>query len=181
MGLVRLAGSSDRGWSAAGPKVAYAAVRNLIRGPQRQPVVERTCDLSEGDANMILSVRQTVFAHCLILGRKPGGAETDRWSAALEDGATDVPAMMTELMRSPEFAAKYSDFGMTDRVYVSFLYRLLANREADGHGLGTYSKQLREGTMSRETVAYGMMTSSEFAAKHATHLNADPEAALATD
>jgi hypothetical protein len=180
MGLVRLVGSAERGWSAEGPKISYGAVRNFIRGPQRVPVPQRNCDLADG-GHEIVSVKQTVFAHCLILGRKPSGEETDRWSATLEDGAIDVPTMMIELMRSREFAGKYADFGLDDRAYVTFLYRLLADREADGHGLGTYTKQLREGTMSREAVALGMMISSEFAAIHASPLRAEPEAALVTE
>jgi hypothetical protein len=180
MGLVRLAGSAERGWSAAGPKTGYIAVRNFIRGVQPTPVPQRDCDLADGGQE-IASVKQTVFAHCLILGRNPGNDEIDRWSTALEDGAANVPAMMIELMRSGEFAGKYSDFGLSDRAYISFLYRLLANREPDAHGHGTYAKQLREGTLSREAIALGMMGSSEFTTIHASHLNSDPAAALVAD
>jgi hypothetical protein len=181
MGLVRLVGSAERGWSAEGPKVSYGAVRSFIRGPQRLPVPQRNCDLADSDHGILASVKQTVFAHCLILGRKPSGEETDRWSAALEDGATDLTTMMVEFMRSREFMEKYSLIGLSDRGYVSFLYRLLADRDADGHGLGTYSKQLREGELTREAVALGMITSSEFAAIHKKHIKANADAAAAPE
>lgn len=179
MGLVRLVGSAERGWSAAGPKPAYIAVRDFIRGPRLLPVARRDCELGDGGSSEIPSVRQTTFAYCLILGRKAGGEDIDRWSAALDDGSVDVPHMMLELMRSREFREKYSVIGLTDRAYVTFLYRLLADREADRYGLDSYVNQLSDGTLTREAVAFGMMTSSEFSAIHAMRLKAEAATAAA--
>lgn len=181
MGLVRLVGSAERGWSAAGPKPAYIAVRDLIRGPRRLPVPQRECDLADGDRPEILAVRHTAFGYCLILGRKAGEEDIDRWSAGLEDGSVDVFYVMLELMRSREFNEKYAIIGLSDRGYLNFLYRLLVNRAPDGHGLDTYSKHLKDGTLTRGAVALGMMTSSEFSAIHAVHLKVDAEAAVATE
>ncbi len=45
MGLVRVTGSPEGGWVAAGPKPAYIAARELIRGPRQLPVPKRGCDL----------------------------------------------------------------------------------------------------------------------------------------
>jgi hypothetical protein len=45
MGLVRLVGSTESGWSAAGPKPGYVAVRGMIRGPRELLRPQRDCDL----------------------------------------------------------------------------------------------------------------------------------------
>ncbi|WP_353646463.1 DUF4214 domain-containing protein [Mesorhizobium sp. WSM2239] len=176
MGLVRLVGSVERGWTAGGPKPAYFAAKDLIRGPQPPAVPRRDCDLADGDTYGTLAARQAAFAHCLILGRKAGAEEIDQWSANLENGSVNVPNMMLDLMRSREFMKRYSPIGLSDRDYVNFLYRLLADRDGDGYGLDTYASQLRDGTMTREAIAFGMITSSEFNSKHSVHLAADPAA-----
>jgi hypothetical protein len=173
MGLVRLVGSTESGWSAAGPKPGYVAVRGMIRGPRELLRPQRDCDLRDVAEAEYITVRQTNFAHCLILGRKAGTEDVDRWAEALENAETDVPGMMLALMKSEEFNARYSTIGLTDRAYVSFLYRLLADRDPDQHGLLTYTKQLRDGLLTRENVAYGMMISSEFQAKYSAHLSAN--------
>ncbi|MER9952262.1 DUF4214 domain-containing protein [Mesorhizobium sp. M0047] len=173
MGLVRLVGSAERGWSPAGPKAAYVAVRDLIRGPRPQPRPQRDCDLADGQKIVTVTMRQASFAHCLILGRKASDEDIEAWSAALDDNLADVPKMMIELMHSREFMRKYSTIGLSDRAYVGFLYRLLMDRDGDGYGLDIYSKQLREGSMSRDTIARGMITSSEFTDKYSVHLGAN--------
>jgi hypothetical protein len=91
--------------------------------------------------------------------------------------------MMVQLMQTREFMEKYAIVGLADRAYVRFVYHLLLSREADGGGLDSYSDQLRTGVMTRESVALGLVTSSEFATKYSTYLaentKAVPEAQAA--
>ncbi|MER9028117.1 DUF4214 domain-containing protein [Mesorhizobium sp. M0674] len=181
MGLVRLVGSAERGWSPAGPKAAYIAVRDLILGPRPLPRPERGCDFADSGKIVTATMRQASFSHCLILGRKASDEDIERWSAALDDGSADVPKMMIDLMHSREFLRKYSIIGLSDRAYVGFLYRLLMDRDGDGYGLDVYSKQLRDGSMSRDSIARGMITSSEFTDKYAVHLAATAKTAPAAE
>lgn len=81
---------------------------------------------------------------------------------------------MLALMHSDEFNARYATFGLTDRSYISFLYRLLLGRSADPLGLDGYANQLGEGSTTREHVALGMMLSGEFQSKYAAYLVAKP-------
>lgn len=183
MGLVRLVGSAEGGWSAAGPKSAYIAVRDLIRGPRLMPEPRRDCALADSDRIVTSAIRQVSFSHCLIIGRKASDEDVERWSAALEENKVDVPTMMIQLMQTREFREKYAVVGLSDRAYVRFVYRLLLDRDADGGGLDIYSEQLRSGAMTRDSVAMGIVTSSEFTTRYSTHLaenaKAAPEAPVA--
>lgn len=183
MGLVRLVGSAEQGWRAAGPKAAYVAARGLIRGPQPMREPRRDCDLADNGGIVTFTIRKVSFSHCLILGRKASAEDIERWSAALDEGKVDVPNMMVQLMQTREFMEKYAIVGLVDRAYVRFVYHLLLGREADGAGLDIYSDQLRTGAMTRESVALGLVTSSEFATKYSTYLaentKAVPEAQAA--
>ncbi|RVA03495.1 DUF4214 domain-containing protein [Mesorhizobium sp. M7A.F.Ca.US.002.01.1.1] len=167
MGLVRLVALSDGKWRTGEPKPAYKTVRDFTRGPLPIPKPHRDCDPEAAAADQSLPARQASFVYCLILGRKGDTASVNQWSAALEDGATKLPDMIMEMMRSHEFETRYATIGLTDRAYVGFLYLLLLNRSADGNGLETYTYQLRQGSMTREAVAFGIATSAEFNTGHA--------------
>ncbi|CCF00148.1 hypothetical membrane-anchored protein (plasmid) [Sinorhizobium fredii HH103] len=173
MGLVRLVANGHDGWTLGEPKPAYIAVRDIIRGQRPLPRPRRDCDMAESRTSDPLAVRQASFAFCLVLGRQ-GDAETmERWVDALEKGETNVVDMMLALIKTDEFNGRYAIFGLTDRSYVSFLYLLILGRPADPHGLDSYAKNLSGGTITRESVALGMMLSSEFQSKYAASLRAD--------
>ena len=171
MGLVRLTAKSDGGWSAGEPKPSYFAVRELIRGPVSQSTPNRECDLPSNQGADSVPFQQARFAFCLILGRDGDQGSLRHWTSALEAGAS-ITYMMGALMSSDEFSERYSTFAMNDREYVGFLYPLLLGRAADGGGVESYAMQLRDGKMTRESVAIGMMTSSEFNDKHGASLGA---------
>lgn len=173
MGLVRLTGSAETRWRLGEPKPAYGAVRDLIRGESSPMVPPRGCDLAGMEAVDPLALRQVNFGYCLMLGRSPGSGEADRRAKALADGETTFMDMLVSMLRSREFVERYSSFGMTDRTYVGFLYPLLLGREADGYGLDSYARQLRDGSMTRDDVAIAMMASNEFTTKYSGILKAD--------
>ncbi|WP_151613652.1 DUF4214 domain-containing protein [Sinorhizobium alkalisoli] len=173
MGLVRLVAKGDGGWTLGEPKPAYIAVRDLIRGKRPIPVPRRDCDMAESRTSDPLAVRQARFAFCLVLGRQGDPEEMERWVDALEKSETTVAAMTIALMKSDEFNGRYATFGLTDRSYVSFLYLLILGRAADPDGLDSYAKTLSGGTITRESVALGMILSSEFQLKYASHLGSD--------
>lgn len=170
MGLIKLIPKSDGGWTLGGPKPAYNAVRDIIRGQRPLPRPRRDCDIAESRTPGPPSVRQANFAFCLVLGRRGDTEAIERWVEALDSGETDVTTMMLTLMQSDEFNRRYAAFGLSDRAYISFLYLLLVDRSADGYGLESYAKHLGNGSMTRETVALGMMLSHEFRSKYATQL-----------
>lgn len=167
MGLVRLVSASDGKWRAGEPKPAYKTVRDFTRGPLPMPKPHRDCDTEITAADMSVQVRQASFVYCLILGHGGATASVNQWAGAFESGETKVADMIMEMMRSGEFESRYATIGLTDRAYISFVYQLLLNRPADGYGLETYARQLRAGLMTREDVAFGIVTSSEFKLRHA--------------
>lgn len=87
--------------------------------------------------------------------------------------------VLLELYKTDEFRRLYSTFGLSDRAYLSFLYRLLADRDADNGGLDSYAGQLRDGSLRRENIVLGMTTSSEFASKYSEFLAA-PSSAISS-
>ena len=166
MGLVRLSADNQGKWIPGEPKPAYKIVRDLTRGPLPLPKPQRDCDTETTAADSPVYVRQASFAYCLILGREGDTASLKKWSAKLESGDAKLIDMIMEMMRSQDFAAKYGTIGLTDRAYVSFLYLLLLDRPADNGGLDSYARQLRGGSMTREAVAFGIVSSSEFKSRH---------------
>ncbi|MBZ9709280.1 DUF4214 domain-containing protein [Mesorhizobium sp. ESP7-2] len=170
MGLVRLVRAPDGKWRVGEPKPAYKTVRDFTRGPQPAPRPYRECDPETLAANKSLYVRQASFVYCLILGHDGDTASVERWSAALGSGNSKLADMIVEMMDTDDFESRYATIGLTDRVYIGFLYLLLLDRPADNYGLETYTRQLRAGTMTRKDAAFGIVTSSEFNSRHtATH------------
>lgn len=174
MGLVRVNGSAAAGWKAGEPKPAYDTVRQLIRGQRPTALPTRDCDL-EAMRTAEVPVRQASFGYCLMLGRNGSIDEVQHWAGELDSGKASYVDMLTSLLRSDEFNERYGTYGMSDRAYVNFLYLLLVGRAADGYGLDSYAKQMREGTLARDYVALGMITSSEFAARHAAQLGTETQ------
>jgi hypothetical protein len=102
----------------------------------------------------------------MVLGTLPGGTDLVEWSDRLKRGKATVPELIEAMFRSNEFYDRYDSFALSDRTYVSFLYKLLLNRIADNDGRASYLKQLASGTMTRADVAVSLATSSEFRNKH---------------
>jgi hypothetical protein len=167
MGLARLTPASDGKWRPGEPKAAYKTVRDFTRGPRPLPKPHRDCDTETTAAGESIQVRQASFVYCLILGHEGDTAGVKQWAAALESGQTKLADMITEMLGSDEFETTYATIGMTNREYIGFMYLLLLNRPADGYGLETYAVQLRGGSMTREAVAFGIITSAEFQSGHA--------------
>jgi len=172
MGLVRLTASNNGEWTTGEPKPAYTVVRDITRGPQPLPKPNRVCDPDATFADGFTYVRQANFAYCLVLGHDGDAASLNRWSTALENGDARLIDVVMETIRSEEFEAKYATIGLTDRAYVAFLYMLLLDRPADNYGLESYVHQLRRGSMTRDAVAVGITSSSEFKSRHAAMRNA---------
>jgi Domain of unknown function (DUF4214)/Glycosyl hydrolase catalytic core len=168
MGLVHLLPKPDGGWITGEPKPAYFALRDTIRGVMPLPEPKRDC-APDGIQNTGPS-SQASFAHCLILGSKGNSETIKRWTAALENGEASLDGLLMYAIRSDEFSRLYATYSLSNRAYVAFLYRLLLDRDADSSGLNSYAGQLTKGSMTRETVAYWIVTSSEFRDKHRASL-----------
>ncbi len=172
MGLVRLNGSQADGWVPGEPKPAYFAAREHIRGPVTLPRPGRSCDLAAVQAVQPRSAREASFGYCLVLGSYGPAGDVRRWAEKLKAGEFTFVGMLMNMLTSEEFGTRYADFSMTDREYVEFLYQMMLGRPADGQGLESYASQLRGGSTTRRNVAVGIITSAEFAQKHAAILNA---------
>jgi hypothetical protein len=169
MGLVRLVPdpASEGRWLVGEPKPAYQTVRVIARGPRPPLKPHRDCDIETTAAGDFLPVGQASFAYCLVLGREGDTASVGQWASAMESGETKLTGMIIELMRSADFHSRYPTMGLTDRAYISFLYLLLLDRPADNAGLEAYARQLRAGTMTREAIVVGIISSTEFRSRHA--------------
>lgn len=166
MGLVRVVPKPDGGWRTGEPKPAYATARTLIRGGERS-VPAPQCRLDEASKGPDpIDIRRVRFSYCMVLGTLPDPVELTEWSGRLKEGKAKITDLIEAMFRSGAFQDRYSSFGMPDRTYVSFLYKLLLNRVADNDGRISYMKQLASGTMTRADVAAGLATSSEFKNKH---------------
>jgi hypothetical protein len=180
MGLVRLTATKQAGWTTGEPKPAYFAVRDTVRGPQPLANPGRDCELAETSKLDSILAGQVNYSHCLVLGRTADEGSLESWVAALESGKTSLAAMLIAMLRSDEFDSRYATFALTDRDYISFFYRLFLDRDADTHGLDSYAQQFSDGSITRESLAFGIITSSEFQAKHSPHLNSNPGANAAS-
>lgn len=164
MGLVELHGSTETGWKLGGPKPAYSVVRQFLRDPDA--TARPACDEAEIRTIADTGLRRASLGYCLILGRSAGADEARGWAQPLKDGTATTADMLTGMLFSEEFQQKHATAAMDDRRYVDFLYQLLLGRPADGSGLDSYLKQLDDKTATRETVARGLVESSEFSGKH---------------
>jgi len=175
MGLVRVVPKPEDGWMTGEPKPAYAAARSLIRGEERSiPAVQCRLD-NAGRGDDPIDMRRVRYTYCMVLGTQPDAAELAEWSGRLEGGKAKITDLIEAMFRTNAFYDRYSSFGMPDRTYVSFLYKLLLNRVADNDGRASYTRQLASGTMTRTDVAIGLATSSEFRAKHPGLFSDDPK------
>jgi hypothetical protein len=177
-GLVRLVEIEKNRWRAGEPKPAYAAARDIIRGPLPPPVPSRNCALPKWNGGAIGPATQVEYSYCLVLGRAADKAGLDGWMETIQTQKVSKLGMVLAMLKSPEFAKRYGVIGLNDREYVSFLYRLLLNREPDGAGLGSYASQLKSGAMNRASVAAAFVHSGEFNERHPI-LFVSPQAAAA--
>ena len=165
MGLVKLVQTADGGWMASEPKPAYQVVKEIIRGPLAKPVVTRSCELKSSYDGTLIE-HQIDYSYCLVLGRWPDGHGAQGWAKSLESGEVSLYDMLRMMADSGEFNARHATRGLSNTAYVYFLYQTLLLREADPVGLASYVKELNAGNINRPTVIQGIVTSSEFEAKH---------------
>lgn len=175
MGLVGLVPTTAGGWTTGEPKQAYDTVRQLIRGPRQRPSQE--CDVAQAEAAAPGPARQAHIAYCLILGRNGNMDEINRWTVAVAKAESSLPAMLLSIFNSDEFSGLNPTLGLSNRAYVNFLFRLLLGRDADNAGLESYARQLSDGSMSRDGIAYAIVQSSEFRARHAALFDTDAKVA----
>ena len=138
----------------------------LLAGHQDEPPL-RDCDLSLA-GRMEDDVDQRVaYAHCLVLGSLPEPEFLEQWSVALSEGQAGNIDLVVALLGSEAFAARYAPDGLPNPAFVTFIYRLLLEREPDGQGFRDYTAQLNEGELSKASLAKALVTSDEFEIRHA--------------
>lgn len=163
MGLVRL-DKAGGGWRPGAPKLAYDAVRAIARGEDAPADLARDCSLTP-PADLSLARRQLEYSYCLLLGRRADEEGARGWTAALGKGEPRAAALLA-MATSDEFAARHRLTYLSDRKYITLLYRLLLGRDADGKGLADYSAQLGEGKLTRTALVQSLLQSDEFRKRH---------------
>jgi Domain of unknown function (DUF4214)/Glycosyl hydrolase catalytic core len=165
-GLVRLVADRNGNWRAGEPKPAYAVARDIIRRPMPRAVPNRDCEMPKWSVATVSASLKVAYGYCLILGRAADKAGLDSWVETIRTQHTSQTDVLLAMLKSREFTRRYSVYGLTDQDYISFLFRLLINREPDGAGLESYAKELKSGAMTRASVAAGILLSSEFKKLH---------------
>jgi len=101
-----------------------------------------------------------------ILGRAPDAGGLDFWqreTARLAALGADVNEAWFAMARAFFASAEYQATARDDAEFVSSLYRVFFNREADGDGLAYWTSELRQG-LPRDIVLLSFMLSPEFRA-----------------
>ena len=180
MGLVGVDPTAGGGWTAGAPKPAYESVRMQIRGQNAPPsrflrpapelfagdaVTRSNCELTPAGSGKAAIKEQVAYSYCLILGREPDSAGREGWIASLSNG-TEIKQMLLAMIQSGEFQKKFGSSDLKDENFVRLLYRLLLDREPDGHGGSAYLARMRKGELSRQDFALALIVSEEFRASH---------------
>lgn len=126
----------------------------------------RDCDLDATGADAGPIGRQVAYAHCLILGQPAEPEALLRWTGQIAAGETDIGALMTEFVASPDFAERQASGPLSSMDFVRLIFGLFLGREPDGRGLRDYAGRLAAGTTTRAEVAGEIFRSSEFAERH---------------
>ena len=92
-----------------------------------------------------------------LLGRKPDEAGLESWTEVLRSQKEQGAKVAQGFVESPEFKKR----NLSDKEYISILYRTFLDREADAAGLAAWQKLLDDG-LSRLYVFKGFAESDEF-------------------
>jgi Domain of unknown function (DUF4214) len=164
MGLVRLEKAGES-WRAGAPKLAYDAVRAVVRGEEGLPSVERGCALDRMLEKRPPAEGHVAYLYCLLLGREADGAGLADWTAKRRDGMS-IAAIAEAMAGSAEFAARYRTPFLSDARFVAVAYRLLLSRDPDGQGRGDYIPALQAGKLNRTGLIGAIAGSDEFMKRH---------------
>lgn len=184
MGLVYLEKNERNNWKTAGPKPAYCVVRNVVRGgyqmarpasgkspvsaapaTAQRPSPRRACDLCLFDPQKPTARNKIAYSFCLALGREADGHGLASWAREMEKGR-GIRDILLSLMASDEFARTHRVEDMSDAGYVTFIYRLLLDRDPDGQGHADYTRALDQGDLSRLAFVSALLESREFEVEH---------------
>lgn len=114
------------------------------------------------DITVTLSVRDNVKAfvsrlYTQILGREADPSGLNSWTNVLKNKQEQGAKVAQGFIESPEFKKR----NLSDKEYISILYKTFLDREADGAGLAAWQKVLDDG-LSRLHVFKGFAESQEF-------------------
>jgi Domain of unknown function (DUF4214)/Glycosyl hydrolase catalytic core len=143
---------------------AQAAAETEPKPVSAVPEVTRRCDTNVLSRPLQFERGQVNYAYCLVLGRWPDGYGMGTWIGDLREGRT-LKSFLLALLQSAEFEDKYKTGKLDNGAFVTFVYRLLLDRDPDAAGLQLYVSQLDEGALSRVQVFEEILDSSEFHTK----------------
>lgn len=162
MGLVRLE-KRQGGWSIAGHKPAFCAVRELIL--KSAQVGLDGCGPKVASKNDALIESQLRYSYDLALQRHPDSDGLNSWTQSINAGR-QVSGIIAELFNSEEATKRYNISSLSDDEFIRLVYRRLLGREPDQGGQENYKVKLRSGQMKRSDIVEAIIASGEFAEKH---------------
>ena len=160
---------ADGGGLAAWQKVLDSGLSRMhvFRGFAESDEFTKICDsygIIRGYADLTAPMDQNegvtkfiVRSYRLCLNREADAGGLNGWCDAILSGKNTAKEAAYGFVFSNEFIKK----DLSDREYVKVLYRVFMDREADGGGLSSWEKVLKEGK-SREHVFNGFADSAEF-------------------
>lgn len=160
---------ADGGGLAAWQKVLDSGLSRMhvFRGFAESDEFTKICDsygIIRGYADLTAPMDQNegvtkfiVRSYRLCLNREADAGGLNGWCDAILSGKNTAKEAAYGFVFSNEFIKK----NLSDREYVKVLYRVFMDREADGGGLSSWEKVLKEGK-SREHVFNGFADSAEF-------------------
>ena len=160
---------ADSGGLAAWKKVLDSGLSRMhvFKGFAESDEFTKICDsygIIRGYAELTAPMDQNegvtkfiVRSYRLCLNREADASGLNGWCDAILSGRNTAKEAAHGFVFSNEFIKK----DLSDREYVKVLYRVFMDREADGGGLSSWEKVLKEGK-SREHVFNGFADSAEF-------------------
>ena len=145
---------------------AHAILFRVDDSVASKSMIRRDCDLAAYGQQDGSHGNQAGFAYCLVQGRQPRADELRMWAKSRAEGKT-VRELLFGLIGSPEFASRFAAAALKNSEFVAQSYKLLLGREVDGVGLSDYASRLDSGAIQRPDVARAIVSSDEFAARHA--------------
>lgn len=166
MGLVHVNRSeTGKSWEVGARKPSFDVVKAAISDPA--PVLSRDCDLGSYKPTAESRSTETLvaFAYCLVLGRNVEPQAAGSWATALASGWT-IQDLIIALSKTDEFQVRYPGANSSNRDFLYLAFELLLGRRPDGGGLQSYLTALSQGSMRRQDIIRGIVTSSEFSTRH---------------
>lgn len=176
MGLIRIQKSDVDQTPVTIPKLAYQRVKQLIAAEApsagTRPVVagkpdgDRKCTLRMPFPRANVAPNEAItYAYCLVLGRDADGAGLSGWTSKLAESMS-ITDVLTTMLSSDEFERTNNVSTLSQKQYVTLLYRRLLGQDPDAAVLEKTTHGLEQGTLTRINLQKSLIESPQFKSSH---------------